>query len=295
VIELRFPLELSVTVNLDTPALAANLLAKTGIILSVPLPNQRWPVPHDYRRVVAEVAVASLIFDHMNALQIRLLRLLSSGEAIKDDWFTIDPTGRVELVRDWFEATLSGGPSPWFDMPPRPGEPDQWRRIALEVSSIDLMSPTKQRAHWDLRITALAGLFTALAAMGNLTLDAVKFVQRSEDMPVIMEIIRPPPPETIPFFVDTTVSPEFKTFRDSIVEALLKGNDRVAITQVQTHLAILGFYEGTIDGQDGPLTRNAAAQFAKKYGLSAADWRSEEFAYHLANVAVLQYNPHPLR
>jgi hypothetical protein len=290
VIELKHPLELSVTVNLDTPAVATDLLSKTGIVLPLPIITQGWLVPHDYRRVLAEVTVASLIFDHLTALQIRALRLLPVGQAIKDDWLTIDPTGQVKLVRDWFEATLNGGPSPRSDMPPRPSDPDQWRGIALEVLSIDLMSPAEVRAQWTVRATAAAALITALTAVGTLALDAARYARSPQD-PQQIALVLHSPSQGISPSVEATLTPDAKILRDSIVNSILGRDEHVAITQLQTHLAILGFYKGAIDGKVGPATYSAVEQFGRIHRLDTRDWRRENFVYYLATVAVLHYNP----
>ena len=219
--------------NLDTPALAENLLAKAGIVLPLRLPSsQTWPVPHDYRRVIAEVAAASLIFDRLTALQTRVLRVLRPGEAIKDAWFTIHPTGRVELVPNWLEATLSGGPSPWSDMPPRRSEPGELLAVALEVLSIDLMSPAKQRAQWNARMTARAALITALTAVGTLTLGVLDRVCPHEHNPVTIDVVLPSPPLITLSTVEATFTPEAKIFRDRIAESLLNRDDPVAIAHV---------------------------------------------------------------
>ena len=43
------------------------------------------------------------------------------------------------------------------------------------------------------------------------------------------------------------------------------------VTGVQGRLANLGYYEGAVDGDAGPVTAGAIAQFRREYGLSPGD------------------------
>ena len=112
--------------------------------------------------------------------------------------------------------------------------------------------------------------------IGLMILAVLAIVLATYRIPTISEVRReasltptplPPAPDTIRENVYAVVTPE---------PALHNGSQGEKVTKLQERLQALGYYEGEVDGQFGPGTREAVVAFQERNGLDPDGYAGEE-------------------
>jgi Putative peptidoglycan binding domain len=246
-LDLVFPLELSFTVNLETPEAVETGLIEAEIPPLIGLPdNSGWPAQHDYRRVFAELILAYRTVDCLVALQTRALRSIEINEVTQDNWFYIYKNGRVELGTLAIQA-LQGQRNPWAEMP------EAKANVTFDVLAIELSSPARKKGK--LVFTVDKNLVQTIVGICSLMVAVFAYVHPSVKVDTSAASIVD---ETIG---DKEALPESEMFRAAIWNDLKEGKDQDALIKVQSHLYALGFYKGPIDGIEGPGTKKAVHDF----------------------------------
>jgi Putative peptidoglycan binding domain len=276
-LDLVLPLELSFTVNLETPEAVETGFREAEIPPLVVLPdNLGWPAPHDYRRVFAELILAYRAVDCLVALQTRALRSIETNDVTQDNWFHIDRVGRVELGPLAIQA-LQGQRNPWIEMPKANAN------VTFDVLGIELSSPARKVGR--ICFTVDKNLVQTVVAICSLTVAVLAYVHPSVKVETNAALT-----EISSTVSDKDTLPESEMFRASILNDLKEGKDQDALIKIQSHLYALGFYKGPMDGIEGPGTKKAVHDFEDKYRLSVTtNWRTESFIEKLTIVVALQY------